>query len=219
MHVHPLIHSELARQRRLDLERDGRRRREPARELASLVRAARKGDQKAWEELVGRFTPMLRAVAGSYRLNGADGDDVVQATWTAAFTHLDSLRDPEAIGGWLAVTARREALRLIDRRSRELAVDEPRAPTEAEPTTPESVLLAAEEHNAVHAAVGRLPGHQRRVLGALLRHADVSYVEIAGRLRIPTGSIGPTRQRALARLRRDDELGELFPTPGRDGIG
>jgi RNA polymerase sigma factor (sigma-70 family) len=219
MHVHPLIHSELARQRRLDLERDGRRHREPARELASLVRAARKGEQKAWEELVGRFTPMLRAVAGSYRLNGADGDDVVQATWTAAFTHLDRLRDPEAIGGWLAVTARREALRVIERRTRELAVDEPQAPALADPGTPESVLLAAEEHDAVHAAVERLPRHQRRVLRALLRHADVSYVELAGRLRIPTGSIGPTRQRALARLRHDDELAELFPSPRRDAVG
>jgi RNA polymerase sigma factor (sigma-70 family) len=215
MHVHPLIHSELARQRRLDLERDGRRPK-PARELASLVRSAGKGDPQAWEALVERFTPMLRAVAGSYRLNGADGDDVAQATWAAAFTHLDRLRDPEAIGGWLAVTARREALRVIERRNRELAVDEPRGPTTADPSTPETALLAAEEHEVVHAAVGRLPERQRRIVRALLRHADVSYVELAGRLRIPTGSIGPTRQRALARLRHDDELADLFPTVDRD---
>jgi DNA-directed RNA polymerase specialized sigma24 family protein len=41
---------------------------------------------------------------------------------------------------------------------------------------------------------------------ALLLDSGPSYAEIADKLRIPVGSIGPTRDRALARLRRDDQL-------------
>jgi RNA polymerase sigma factor (sigma-70 family) len=216
MYVHPLIHGELARQRRLELERSGARLRPAAGELTSLVRAARKGDPSAWESLVNRFTPTLRAVVRSYRLGAADSEDVVQATWAAAVVHLDRVREPEAVGGWLAVTARREALRTLERRRREVAVDEPCAPGASEPDAPERALVEAQERDAVHAAVERLPGHQRRLLRTLLRQPDTSYVELSERLRLPIGSIGPTRLRALATLRRDRRLADLVST-GRGG--
>src|SRR5512133_2446089 len=113
MYLHPLIHSELARRRRLDLRRDegprarstAERRRvrsggEPS-ELSRLVPAARNGDADAWEALVARFTPAIRAVVGGFRLSPADAEDVVQATWAAALAHIGRIRQPEAIGGWL----------------------------------------------------------------------------------------------------------------------
>jgi Sigma-70 region 2 len=136
MYVHPLIQSELARQRRLDLyDTEARARstaagwrarsRGEASELSELVPAARNGDAYAWEVLVARFTPTIRAVVRGYRLNPADVEDVVQATWVTAFAHIGRIRQPEAIGGWLTVTARREALRTLQARQRETLIDEP----------------------------------------------------------------------------------------------
>jgi DNA-directed RNA polymerase specialized sigma24 family protein len=62
--------------------------------------------------------------------------------------------------------------------------------------------------DALRAAVKRLPDRERAILDALNHVAD-SYAQISRSLDIPLGSIGPTRERALARLRRDRYLASL----------
>ena len=174
--------------------------------LAALVRAAAARDDRAWEALYARFTPTLRSAARGFRLCPADVDDVVQQTWLAALRHIHTLENPEAICGWLLVTARREALRMLQRRTREVVTEE--LPEHAVPQSapPESELIDSERRRAVRAAVRRLGGRKQLVLDALLRTPDASYVDIAERLEIPIGSIGPTRERGLDRLRSDNAL-------------
>ena len=214
MALHPSIHSDLTRQHELELRRrlalPGRGRAKPTDEtsngLIELVRAARSRDPYAWESLVKRFTPMLRSVAREYRLSASDVDDVVQGTWAAAFTHIAQLREPEAFSGWLCVTARRQALRTVRSHQREIAVEEPRHPDENDHPIFESSLLQAEQREAVLAAVERLPDRQRSLITALFYGSTPSYQALSAKLRMPPGSIGPTRDRALARLRRDRRL-------------
>jgi RNA polymerase sigma factor (sigma-70 family) len=213
MHPHPLIHADLARQREGELRRrhGGLHRRPPVDaahedDYAPTVLDARSGCERAWETLVARFTPTLRNVVHGYRLSSADVDDVVQTAWASAFSHLGGLRDPDAFAGWLCVIARREALRTIRRRQSEVLVDEPRFPDQSDHATPESALLDAEEHDVLHTAVKRLPDRQRTLLDALLRDSATSYADISRTLGLPLGAIGPTRERALARLRRDRVL-------------
>jgi RNA polymerase sigma factor (sigma-70 family) len=214
MYTHPEIHSRLAPQRQADLRREfGHGRRRPRRApdspfdgLGPLVRAAQAGDDRSWELLVARLTPPLRRIVRAYGLSPADVDDVVQASWMTAFMHIGRLRNADAFGGWLTVTARRASLRLLDRGSREFATDNEHVLDQATYSTPESAVLEAEELEAVHAAVDRLPDRQRGIVRALLRHSGTSYDDIAVELDIPVGSIGPTRERAFARLRRDRRL-------------
>jgi hypothetical protein len=47
------------------------------------------------------------------------------------------------------------------------------------------------------------------VLVELLREERQSYLELSRRLGLPVGSIGPTRQRAVIRLRLDPRLADL----------
>ena len=47
------------------------------------------------------------------------------------------------------------------------------------------------------------------VLVELLREERQSYLELSRRLGLPVGSIGPTRQRAVIRLRLDPRLAGL----------
>ncbi len=220
MTLHPSIHSDLIHQRELELRRrlalprrgEAKPSDEASRRLGKLVRASRSNDPYAWKSLVESFTPMLRAVAHDYRLSAADADDVVQATWAAAFTHIAELREPEAFGGWLCVTARRQALRTIRSRQREIAVEEPRHPGESDDAAFESSLVQEEQRAAVDAAVERLPQRQRSLIVALF-YGTSSYQTLSSKLRMPPGSIGPTRERALARLRRDRRLAAaLQPT-------
>jgi DNA-directed RNA polymerase specialized sigma24 family protein len=54
-----------------------------------------------------------------------------------------------------------------------------------------------------------LPERQRVVLAELLKRGDQSYLDLSRRLGLPVGSIGPTRQRAVTRLRLDPRIADL----------
>ena len=60
----------------------------------------------------------------------------------------------------------------------------------------------AELRAAVTAALATLPPRRRELLAALFADDGRSYARIAHDVGIPVGSIGPTRARALAHLRR-----------------
>jgi RNA polymerase sigma factor (sigma-70 family) len=173
--------------------------------VAEVTNTAAAGDEAAWRDLVRRFDPMLRGIVRGYRLDAADAEDVVQTTWIRAYRNLDRLNEPAAIGGWLAITARREALRTLQRAVREFPTAEPHA-DEPDGETPEHVAVERERRGALRAAVHRLPDRQRALLTAMLDTPGASYEELSARLEMPTGSIGPTRERALNSLRRDSCL-------------
>jgi len=177
--------------------------------VADLTRWAARGDQRAWDHLVHRFEPVLRAVLRSYRLDRHDADDVLQTTWLRAFKHLDRLDDPGALGGWLVVTARREALRLLQREVRELLTDAPAKLDAPDWATGEVLALDRERGDAVRASAGRLVGRQGLLMRLLLDRPGLSYEEIASQLEMPVGSIGPTRDRAFTRMRQDRRLAEV----------
>jgi RNA polymerase sigma factor (sigma-70 family) len=177
--------------------------------VAALATGAAAGDERAWADLVHRLDPLVRGVVRGYRLGTADAEDVVQTTWLHAFRHLPRLREPAAFPKWLTVTARRESLRALQRGVREVLLEEPQPTREAAPVTVEQEVIGREQSAAVHAAVARLPHRQRTLLGAILRTPGVSYDELSDLLGMPMGSIGPTRERALRRLRDDTALVQL----------
>jgi RNA polymerase sigma factor (sigma-70 family) len=174
--------------------------------LCRLVTAAAAGDGDAMETLVRRYTPMVRAVAGSYRLGPADVDDVVQETWLRLLTHIGRLQEPAAIGGWLATTARREALRALQCATREVSCAEPPEPDAAPCRDIVEEVAGGERERALRAAIERLPLRPRTVLEALMSEAAEGYAAVARKLGVPVGSLGPTRARSLERLRDDERL-------------
>jgi RNA polymerase sigma factor (sigma-70 family) len=166
-----------------------------------LVRAARGGDPHAWGELVSRYQSMVRSVVRPFRLLDADHADTVQNTWVRAIERIHTLRDPERLGGWLTAIARREALATLRRSGREVpvAIDSMELP--AREPGPESTLLTREARHAVAGVVAALPPRRRAFVYALFYQPEPSYSEISQTLVMPTGSIGPTRQRVLCTLR------------------
>src|SRR3954447_23411750 len=92
-------------------------------EVEQLVESARAGDAAAWDALGARHLPLVPAVIRRLRLSAADADDVNQTVWLRLVEHLDSLREPRALPGWLVTTARNEALRIIRLRGRNTPVD------------------------------------------------------------------------------------------------
>lgn len=173
-------------------------------DLSGLVAAAAAGDERAWDALYRRFDPMLRRVTRGFRLSPHEADDALQATWLRLFRSLHRLENPAAVGAWLVTTARRESLRMLQTGTRELPAEEPIGPEEPDPHSHEDhdPLAHVERSAAVRAALDSLPPRDRALLTLLSREPAPSYEEVAAELGMPLGSIGPTRGRALARLRR-----------------
>jgi RNA polymerase sigma factor (sigma-70 family) len=175
-----------------------------AERLDRLVHLAAARDERAWNALFRRFDARVRAVARAHRLSPHDAEDVAQATWIGLMTHIGTVREPERVGAYVHTIARRESLRKLGgRRADALPEREPAAPREDEP---EAQLLRAERDGSLEEALDALPLHQRRLMQLLLAEPELSYRDVAERLGIPIGSIGPTRARALERLARDARL-------------
>jgi RNA polymerase sigma factor (sigma-70 family) len=156
-------------------------------------------------ELVLRYEPLLRDIARRFRLTPAQADDAIQNTWLRLLTA--NLRNPDALAGWLATTARRECLRLLQSHVREQLSDDPNLGECGRQETPEEAVLAAERRDVVARALAELPGRRGALLTLLA--LDEDYDAIGERLAMPVGSIGPTRARAFQQLRGNRELLEL----------
>jgi RNA polymerase sigma factor (sigma-70 family) len=170
--------------------------------VAGLVRAAAAGDQASWERLVRQFGGMVWAVARAHRLGDAAAGDVVQATWLKLIEHLDDLNEPARVGAWLATTARRECLRVLRGSKRELLLGEDLPEDEAPDAPADAEVLIAERDLALWRSFSRLRPGDQALLRLLMADPPPAYEAISAALDVPIGSIGPTRARALERLRR-----------------
>ena len=178
----------------------------PADEVVRLVTRAGTGDDRAWNAIVDEFAGVVWAVARSHRLDHADAADVVQITFMRLVERLDSIREPERVGAWLATTARRECLSVLRDRGRVSPVAEAVHEPAADPASePPSVLLDNERDALLWQAFNRLRARDRALLSMLAADPPSNYDEIGAALGMPKGSIGPTRARALERLRREVE--------------
>ena len=174
-------------------------------DLAALLGAASEGDQEAWNAITDRFTSLLWSVARSYRLGHDDAGDVVQNTWLRLLENLTKIDNPEALPGWLATTARREALGILRRRGRTvLTRDEDLGVDLADPASTEldSALLEDERDVELWASFAKLPERCQQLLRVLMACDRPVYAEVSAAFDMPIGSIGPTRMRCLERLRK-----------------
>ena len=181
-------------------------------EVGRLVRAIADDDQEAWNELVRRFANPVMAVIRSYRLTPADAEDVYQTVWLKLVVHRDSLRDPEALPGWLRSTAMHECIRQLERRRRTVPVDPQSEEAARQPSTDdiEAAAMRAELRAALRDGLAELSEEDQ----ALLRLYALAepYKSVAELLQMKTGSIGPTLGRSLARLRQTRALRRYLGT-------
>jgi RNA polymerase sigma factor (sigma-70 family) len=180
---------------------------------AELVGRIRNGDSSAWRELVDQYEPLLRRLARQYRLSGQDMEDVVQLTWLRCLEHIDQITHADRLRGWLATVCRRESIRLATKGRREIALGEQSVTrlvdNGQEELDPGAEMARRDAHDWLSRAIRALPQKQQLVLTELLKEESRSYLDLSRRLGLPMGSIGPTRQRAIARLRQDPRLAEL----------
>lgn len=176
--------------------------------VVELVSVAASGDARAWNALVDRFAGLVWSIARAHHLGQADAADVSQVVWLRLVENLGRIREPGSVGAWIASVARHECLRVIRKAGREVPVVSDIF--EVPGTDDVDVALLIGEHGAaLSRALDRLPSRCRTLMRVLMADPRPSYEEIAAALDIPIGSIGPTRQRCLDRLRACPELAAM----------
>ena len=174
-----------------------------------LIELCLRGDDDAWRELIARYQGLIYSVPRRIGLSPEDSADVFQRVCILLYSRLSAIRDPSRLGGWLLTTATREALRAARRARRDVPLD-PSSEEEDLPSIDPVDLrpLADEEYGdlqraqSLRSALAELPERCRIILEEFLREEGAgNYRDIARRLGIPIGSIGPTRARCLAQLR------------------
>jgi RNA polymerase sigma factor (sigma-70 family) len=167
---------------------------------SQLLAALAAGDDAAWQTTVRRYERLLRSSARAVLRSDADVDEAVQRTWVLLLRNAGRIHDPEALPGWLATTARREALAIVRGQQRTVPTDELGEHVAPEDADMACGLLRMELRSALLRAVDTLPPSQKLVVQAMLR-GEQSYDSLSRELAMPRGSLGPLRGRAIKSLR------------------
>ena len=173
---------------------------------ADLVRACTRGDKQAWETLVRRYERLVFSVARRGGLNEDAAADVFQRVFVSLVEHVHTLQQPDRLSAWLVTSAKRETWRAGRRAAAQRAVHAPEEHAVDVPDsdmTAEDEVVRLEEQDLVRRAVESLDGRCRELLQLMFYSEEpLSYAQIAARLGIAEGSIGPIRGRCLERLRQ-----------------
>ena len=179
---------------------------------AALVERCLRGDASAWAALVQRFQRLVYAVAMRAGLDEHGAADVFQTVFSRLLEHLPRLAQPERVQAWVVTTAKREALRQRQQAQRNLSLTRPDdadgdaledSLQDPAPLT-EQALDDLQQLDLLRRGLDRLDPRCQGLLLMLFNDDDESpaYDQIAQRLGMPVGSIGPTRARCLGKLRR-----------------
>jgi RNA polymerase sigma factor (sigma-70 family) len=184
-----------------------------------IVQRCLNGDASAWQELVHRYANLVHSVPVRYGLTPMEVDDIGQDVFFILAQSLHQIDDPERLPSWLITTARRATWRVLQKRDREQLIesvhteDLETVPSDSvSPVTGQALATSSpsiEElvdgwiyQEALTQGLQRLEDRCQQLLRLLfLDREEPSYEEISARLQMPLGSIGPTRNRCLRKLR------------------
>jgi RNA polymerase sigma factor (sigma-70 family) len=165
-----------------------------------LVRACLDGDEEAWKRLVDRYGALILSIPRRYGLDASACDDVFAEVCLTLVRSLGALRDAQALPRWLIRTTTRATWNVAKSVRR-------RPPKDLPPLTgaapPDDFVETVEDEQIVREALAAAPERCRKLLTLLyFESPPPSYDEIARRLEVPRGSLGPTRSRCLEGLRK-----------------
>lgn len=165
-----------------------------------LLRLAADGERDAWDALVDRFGQMVWSVARGFRLDDATAKDVAQTVWLRLIEHIDSIKDPERLPGWLVTTCRRESLRIAKARDRDVPTEFAFDVVDPSPSL-DDLLVEGDEARTVVTAFREMDDTCQELLRLMTVEPPLSYEEISEITGRPIGSLGPTRARCLEKLK------------------
>lgn len=149
----------------------------------SLVEQALAGDDRAFGELVRRYTPVVLAWLSANNRNDGENEDLVQEALLNAYRRLANLRDRGSFGPWLVSIARNKLADYRRIQSRQ-------------------VRITTVEEGSYESSPNPAGQHQDRSLGPRER---VSLAETGSIVRNAIGNMGDTYREILHMRRLEEE--------------
>jgi RNA polymerase sigma factor (sigma-70 family) len=176
---------------------------------AEIVRACRKGDQTAWDDLVGRYQRLIYAIPRRAGLSEERCADVFQEVFVTLLEKIDAIEKPEKIRSWIVTTAKfktwssvRAEKGLYSPETEEEMEAEMAALPDAAPLADEQ-LVRLEQQHLIRTAMNMLEERCRMILSMIyLRESAASYAEVAAKIGVAETSISPLRTRCLKKLEK-----------------
>jgi RNA polymerase sigma factor (sigma-70 family) len=163
--------------------------------------------QDSWNTVLARYSNLIYTVPLRYGLQESDAADVYQGVCEALWKDLAHVRDHERLGSWLITVAGHLSWRLIMKRrqqtQRENPIGDDEIPLSDPGPQPEDLALRRDQWNTVNRAVCALPDRCRKLVWYLYFDPEApSYEQIAERMEMALGSVGPIRKRCLEQLKK-----------------
>ena len=171
---------------------------DPGSEDGALVAAAKRGDGRAFEVLVGKHQSRIQAIASRFTRVPEDAEDIAQQSFQKAFIHLRQFEGNSAFSTWLTRITINEALMWLRRKRavREVPMEESAAdngdtfvPDPADPgPSPEDSYSQREWKQILSRAMNHLTPAIRTAV-ELRDLGELSTDETAGIMRLSTGAV------------------------------
>ena len=174
---------------------------------ADLVKGCRRGDQKAWDDLVSRYQRLIFAIPRRAGLTEEQAADVFQDVFLTLFEKLDEIEQPEKIRSWVVTTAKFKTWAVVrsskghyspeseEEMEQEMANLADRSPLA------DDMLIELEQQHLIRTAMTHLEDRCQKILSMLyLRSSPASYAEVAEAISVGETSISPLRSRCLKKL-------------------
>lgn len=187
----------------------------------NLLKAAKNGDQRAFEELILMYRHRALKVALRITGNTEDAEDAVQTACMKAFVKLPLFREEASFYTWLCRITANECLSQL--RSRKhwigiISIDQETSESNQalelpdHSVDPESAYRAKELSGHLHRAIGRLSSRWQYVVR--MRHLEErSELEIGAALGMSRACVKTAGYRAKKRLRRHLSAFAVPPVP------
>lgn len=165
-----------------------------------LIERMKHGDEEAFTRVYEKYRELVYRTACLIMGDAVNGEDVAQDTWVQVYLHIRQLHDSSRFKPWVMQILHRVALKVIQRRKREVPDElilEKADSGRSNPDSPEYSFLDKERETEILKEIASLK-YKQKVVVVLYYYDELSVKEIAA----VTGSTEGTVKTRLFAARR-----------------
>jgi RNA polymerase sigma-70 factor (ECF subfamily) len=165
----------------------------------ALVRQIQEGSILAFEILVKRYQTGLSHFVYRIVFDEKTAEEVVQDSFFSVYKSVDRIDTHRKFSTYLFTIAKNQAISALRSLKKTVSLEE-----ETAIETDESIyekLSAQERHDGIKTALGQISQHNRQII-ELYYFADLSYEEIARKVKLPINTVRTRLRRGKAELQK-----------------
>lgn len=176
---------------------------------AEIIKACRRGDQNAWDQLIDRYQRLVFAIPRRAGLSESQSADVLQEVFLTLFQKLDEINQPEKIRSWIVTTAKFKTWGTVRGEkgfyspATEEEFEYEMSSLKDESPLADEKLVEMEQQHMIRTALTKLEEKCQKILSMIyLTEPAASYAEVAEAIGVGATSISPLRSRCLKKLEK-----------------